>query len=136
MRRLVLALALAGCRNVLGIPDETTVHTFEVNGTIEGVIGASATVQLNLDEFSAVPPADGPFAITGSASGTSGRVTPASTVCRVSNGDVTIDGASADGVTVQCDGLVSLATFASSAPLDAPFAPGTVATALTGSLIT
>jgi FG-GAP repeat protein len=128
-------LLLVGCRNALGIPGETSVREFSVNGTITGLTGISTPTQLMLDTSVYTPAGDGPIAF-GVPNGTAATVTPSSGACVVtSGGDVEIDGADVGGLEVKCDGYLALGELTPSAPFDVAFDATKPTGELVGSVI-
>ena len=128
-------LLLVGCRNALGIPDETVVREFSVNGTISGVTGISTPTQLMLDTSVYTATGDGPIAF-GVPNGTAGTVTPSSGACVVTaGGDVGIEGADVGGLEVVCDGYLALGELTPSAPFDVAFDASKPTGELVGSVI-
>lgn len=131
MRRLVVTIvALAGCRQVLGIPAEgqldDTVARFDVTVMASGVDGASAMVGIDVvrsDGTSEYVPlvTDGPQAVE-VADGLGYAIT-GPTICRLENASGTIMGAPPSlPVTIACDGLAALTTPRFSAPVGLSFA--------------
>jgi len=123
--RLALpAIALTGCANVLGIPDETHVHTFTVEANVIGARGASdSPLQLVLEVMSTgeqqtLPiTGDGVFTFPNgllNGIGFQVRTTP---MCSVVNDVHAIDNANAR-IEVRCDGLLGLSDFNFSAPIE------------------
>jgi FG-GAP repeat protein len=142
MRLAIALLALAGCRQALGIPAGGTTageDGLHLVVRVEGATGASAGANVLVkrgdggDIAESLTDATTAFA-TALQDGESFDIVPGDD-CRVTNGKGVADGAN-DVVDVTCDGLVALGAFVPSAPLDDPFAPGTSEAMLAGSLLT
>ncbi len=133
MRALVLALALAGCRQVLGIPgegefDEASAPRFDVTIEPRGIVGASVAtaidittsdgaiehVDLTTDEPVTIAVRDG-------LGYTVATTTPS--ICMIENASGTVRGRAPPlAVTITCDGVAALADAGFSAPVTLAFA--------------
>lgn len=136
MRALVLLVALAGCRNALGIPSETRVESFAIRGTVEGVRGASADVIVALETHGVTVTQDGAFAIENVPNGLAGTLVAGPACKVVGAAELVVDAEDITDIVVKCDGLLSLASIEASAPLDIAFDPRVTDFVATGSLVT
>jgi len=119
-----ILIALAGCRNVLGIPDETTVETFPIRIDVTGAIDASddpievyVTDSYNDSERKLVIQEDGAAMFdAGLLNGVDFtlRSTPN---CQLSRTNGRVESAPVTA-TLACDGVLALADFGFSAPFE------------------
>jgi trimeric autotransporter adhesin len=143
MRRFVLVAALVGCRQVLGIPGEgqldDTIPGFDVTVVASGVVGASATVGIDLvrsdrssEHVDLIADGSRTFEV---ADGLGYTITGPS-ICALENASGTIVGGPAPlDVNVTCDGIAALETPGFSAPLSLAFASSGSAFAMQGSFL-
>jgi hypothetical protein len=121
MRRAFVLLAVAACRQALGIPGGGEVageDGFHVEAVVRGGDGATngAAVMLN-DQIEDLT--DGTVTLaTALPDGVAFTIAPIADRgdCRVVNGTGTIDGANAVGVEITCDGLAAVLDPGYSAP--------------------
>lgn len=126
MRRLALLVALAGCRQALGIPDEGQLDDgdelplYDVTVVARGVAGASAAIDIDLERSDGTTEhvaVDDDKTLALKVRDGLGYTVGAPSICVVDNASgVIAGGPPALEVTIACDGLAALAAPGFSAP--------------------